>query len=80
MRGGKPEIMIPKYTGEWNRGGIFGAVIRCLASRCALLIKLPASRLLPVVFARISWIQVGRKVVALDSSIGATERCRGSAS
>lgn len=61
--------MIPKYTGEWNRGSIWrgdtllGFSMR-IADKDTLLAVVPISVCAHIVDS------FGRKVVALDSSIG----------
>ena len=61
--------MIPKYTGEWNRGSIWrGDTLLGFSMRIAD--KVTAEPIIPVTICAHIVDSFGRKVVALDSSIG----------
>ena len=61
--------MIPKYTGEWNRGAIWrGDTLLGFSMRIAD--KVTAEPIVPVTICAHIVDSFGRKVVALDSSIG----------
>lgn len=61
--------MTPKYTGEWNRGSIWrGDTLLGFSMRIAD--KVTAVTVIPVSICAHIVDQMGRKVVALDSSIG----------
>lgn len=60
--------MIPKYTGEWNRGSIWrGDTLLGFSMRIAD--KVTGEPIVPVDICAHIVDRVGRKVVALDSSI-----------
>ena len=62
--------MIPKYTGEWNRGSMWrGDTLLGFSMRIAD--KVTGEPIVPVGICAHIVDQVGRKVVALDSSIAA---------
>ena len=62
--------MIPKYTGEWNRGSIWrGDTLLGFSMR--IFDKVTAEPIIPVAICAHIVDSFGRKVVALDSSIGA---------
>lgn len=62
--------MIPKYTGEWDRGSIWrGDTLLGFSMRIAD--KVTAEPIVPVDICAHIVDSFGRKVVALDSSIGA---------
>jgi len=62
--------MIPKYTGEWNRGSIWrGDTLLGFSMRIAD--KVTAEPIIPVTICAHIVDSFGRKVVALESSIGA---------
>lgn len=62
--------MIPKYTGEWSRGSIWrGDTLLGFSMRIAD--KVTDVPVIPVTVCAHIVDQLGRKVVALDSSIGA---------
>lgn len=62
--------MVPKYTGEWNRGAIWrGDTLLGFSMRIAD--KVTGAPIIPVTICANVVYQMGRKVVALDSSIGA---------
>lgn len=62
--------MIPKYTGEWNRGSMWrGDTLLGFSMRIAD--KDTGAAVVPVSVCAHIVDQFGRKVVALDSSIGA---------
>ena len=62
--------MIPKYTGEWNRGSIWrGDTLLGFSMRISD--KVTADPIIPVMICAHIVDSFGRKVVALDSSIGA---------
>lgn len=61
--------MIPKYTGVWDRGGMWrGDTLLGFSMRIAD--KVTDVPIVPVAICAHIVDQVGRKVVALDSSIG----------
>ena len=61
--------MIPKYTGEWNRGSMWrGDTLLGFSMRIAD--KVTGVPIIPVTICAHIVDQVGRKVVALESSIG----------
>lgn len=61
--------MIPKYTGEWNRGSIWrGDTLLGFSMRIAD--KVTAEPIVPVTICAHIVDSFGRKVVALESSIG----------
>lgn len=61
--------MIPKYTGEWNRGSIWrGDTLLGFSMRIAD--KVTTDPIIPVTICAHIVDSFGRKVVALDSSIG----------
>lgn len=61
--------MIPKYTGEWSRGSIWrGDTLLGFSMRIAD--KVTAEPIIPVTICAHIVDSFGRKVVALDSSIG----------
>lgn len=61
--------MIPKYTGEWNRGSIWrGDTLLGFSMRIAD--KVTSEPIVPVTICAHIVDSFGRKVVALDSSIG----------
>ena len=62
--------MIPKYTGEWDRGSMWrGDTLLGFSMRIAD--KVTGVPIIPVAICAHIVDQAGRKVVALDSSIGA---------
>ena len=62
--------MIPKYTGEWNRGSIWrGDTLLGFSMRIAD--KVTDEPIIPVTICAHIVDSFGRKAVALDSSIGA---------
>lgn len=62
--------MIPKYTGEWNIGSIWrGDTLLGFSMR--IVDKVTAEPIIPVTICAHIVDSFGRKVVALDSSIGA---------
>ena len=62
--------MIPKYTGEWDRGSIWrGDTLLGFSMRIAD--KVTAEPIVPVEICAHIVDSFGRKAVALDSSIGA---------
>lgn len=62
--------MIPKYTGEWDRGSMWrGDTLLGFSMR--IVSKVTGEPIVPVDICAHIVDQVGRKVVALDSSIAA---------
>ncbi len=62
--------MIPKYTGEWNRGSMWrGDTLLGFSMRIAD--KDTGEPIIPVTVCAHIVDRIGRKVVALESSIGA---------